>query len=54
MPAVKTEDVRTLLFLFMGDLKAIVRNGWVLQLPRTVIYVLRPSTLQQYPVVTNW
>ena len=51
MAAVRAVDVHTSL-LFMGNLNAIIRNGWVL-LPPTVLG-LWTSTLQLYQVVINW
>ena len=50
MAAVQAADVRAS-FLFVGDLMAIIRNGWVL-LQRTGM-VLRPSILPLYQVAIN-
>ena len=51
MAAVQAEDVRAS-FLFVGDLNAIIRSGWVLQ--RLIAIVLRPLTSRLCPVVINW
>ena len=51
MAAVQAEDVRAF-FLFVGDLNAIIRSGWVLR-PRTIME-LQPLTSQQSPVAINW
>ena len=51
MAAVQAEDVRGS-FLFVGDLNAIIRSGWVIR-PRTVME-LRPLTSQQSLVAISW
>ena len=49
MAAVQAEDVRAS-FLFVGDVNAIIRSGWVLQ-PRTV---MEPLTSRQSLVAISW
>ena len=51
MAAVQAEDVRAS-FLFVDDLNAIIRSGWVLR-PRTVMELL-PLTSQQSLVAISW
>ena len=51
MAAVQAEDGRAS-FLFKGDLKAMIRSGWVLR-PRTVME-LRPLTSLQSLVAISW